>query len=255
MPPNQLWYCKMFITFIISTVLASALLIVAMTFERFYSIIRPHKAALFNTVKKARIIIVCIFVFSFSFYGPEWYVSGNSGPNCIGNTIAAENVYGKIYHWVSQFVNFIFPFTSLLIMNSFIIHTLRVRSRLYITGTRSQNNEESNKNKLSEKQLYTMLLLVTFSYLILTLPIKVLEIYLHFPSGNTATYYAALHLFYQISGKLYYTNHGINFFLYVMSGQKFRTDLKNLFIKKKRMDNRNVISTVSSTIPISSSIS
>ena len=97
-----------------------------------------------------------------------------------------------------------------------------------------------------------MLLLVTFAYLSLTLPNKILEIYLIFNSGDTPTYYATLHLFYQLSGKLYYTNHGINFFLYVMSGQKFRTDLKNLFIKRKRMDNRNVISTVSSTIPISS---
>ena len=58
MPPNQLWYCKMLVTIVISTVQASALLVVSMTFERFYSIIRPHKAASFNTVKRAKIIIV-----------------------------------------------------------------------------------------------------------------------------------------------------------------------------------------------------
>ena len=141
-------------------------------------------------------------------------------------------------------------------MNSFIIHTLRQRSKLNITGTTNQNRskEESNKTKHPEKQLYTMLLLVTFAYL--TLPIKILEIYLIFDSGNTPTYYAALQLFYQLSGKLYYTNHGINFFLYVMSGHKFRSDLKNFFITKERMDNGNTgsnISTVRSTIPMNSS--
>ena len=255
MPPNQLWFCKMVVSIVISCVQTSAFLIVAMTFKRFYSIIRPHKAASFNTVKRAKIIIVGIFVFSFSFYSLQWYLSGNNGPICIANTIAAQNVYGKVYHWVTQFMNFIFPFTSLLIMNSFIIHTLRQRSRLNITVTTHQNKEESNKTKHPEKQLYTMLLLVTFAYLTLTLPVKILEIYLIFNSGNTPTYYAALQLFYQLSGKLYYTNHGINFFLYVMSGQKFRTELKNLFITKKRMDNGSVTSTISSTNPISSYIS
>ena len=173
---------------------------------------------------------------------------------CIPNAIAAQNVYGKVYHWVTQFVSFIFPFASLLIMKSFIIHTLRQRSRLNITETTNEN-KEGKKTKHPEKQLYTMLLLVTFAYLILILPVKLLEIYLIFDSGHTPTYYAGLQLFYQVAAKANYTNHGVNFFLYVMSGQKFRTDLKNLFITKKRMDKSNVTSNVSSTIPMDSSIS
>ena len=110
------------------------------------------------------------------------------------------------------------------------------------------------KNKHPEKQLYTMLLLVTFAYLILTLPVKLLEIYLIFDSGHTPIYYAGLQLLYQVAAKANYTNHGVNFFLYVMSGQKFRTDLKNLFITKKRINHESVASTVTSTIPMDSSI-
>ena len=55
----------MLVTIVISTVQASAFLVVSMTFEHFYSIIRPHKAASFNTVQRAKIIILGIFVFSF----------------------------------------------------------------------------------------------------------------------------------------------------------------------------------------------
>ena len=255
MPPNQLWYCKMLITIAISTVQTSALLLVGMTFERFYSIIRPHKAASVNTFKRAKIIIVCIVVFSYSFYSPHWYLSGNNGNICIPNAIAAQNIYGKVYHWVTQFVSFIFPFGSLLIMNSFIIHTLRKRSKLNLTGTTSGDKQKSDKNKHPEKQLFTMLLLVTFAYLILTLPVKVLEIYLIFYTGKTPTYFAARQLFYQVAAKANYTNHGINFLLYVMSGQKFRTDLKNLFIRKKPIENTHATSNMTSTVSINSSIS
>ena len=41
--------------------------------------------------------------------------------------------------------------------------------------------------------------------------------------------FAAYHLFSNIAQKLHFTNHGINFFFYVISGQKFRTDLAKLF--------------------------
>ena len=53
--------------------------------------------------------------------------------------------------------------------------------------------------------------------------------YQNFYHGTTPYYHAGFYLFYNIGEKTYYTNSGINFFFYVMSGQKFRTDLLKLF--------------------------
>ena len=83
------------------------------------------------------------------------------------------------------------------------------------------------------KQIIRTLLLVTFVFLILNIPIRSLVYYLTFFTGNSAEYFAGLHFFYQFGEKTYYANHGINFFLYVITGKKFRTDLKNLFVLKK----------------------
>ena len=69
--------------------------------------------------------------------------------------------------------------------------------------------------------------------------------YVNFSSGNTPDYYAGLHLGYQVGEKAYYTNHGINFFLYVISGQKFRRDLRNLFMPKKQNKHINLWSNIS----------
>ena len=71
-----------------------------------------------------------------------------------------------------------------------------------------------------------MLLLVTFSYLLLNTPTYLL-VFLNFTNIKKQTPYslALFHLFYSVAQKALYTNYGINFFLYVMSGQKFRTDL------------------------------
>ena len=136
-------------------------------------------------------------------------------------------------------------------MNSVIIHTLRKRSLLNLLTSEGESQTESQNLKLkhSEKQIFTMLLLVTFAYLILNIPTRALILYLNVSSGgDTAYYYVGFHLFYQIWDKYSVTNHGINFFLYAMSGQKFRTDLRNLFSSSSSKMNKNHLNTVTSSI-------
>ena len=232
---NQRWYCLSQVFLDHSGCLGSNYLLIAMTFERFYSIIRPLKAASVNTVKKARIIIICICLLSLSYCIPYLFISGYVGKVCVPNLTASYSVVGVMYSWMIESVTYLVPFVSLLVMNSVIIHTLR--NRLKVIGSVSQGQGQSEgqsiKSKHSEKQIVTMLLLVTFVFLILNIPARALKFYRSFLSGHSAYYHAGLHLFYQIGNKSNITNHGINFFLYAMSGQKFRTDLKNLIFCKQ----------------------
>ena len=89
--------------------MSSTYILISVTFERFYSITRPLKAASFNTVKKARIIIFCINFISFSFCMPILFVATNDGDFCIVNRYALETVLGKMYHWLTEILTFIFP--------------------------------------------------------------------------------------------------------------------------------------------------
>ena len=41
--------------------------------------------------------------------------------------------------------------------------------------------------------------------------------------------YAGFYLYFNMAGKMHYSNSGVNFFLHVISGHKFRNDLKTLF--------------------------
>ena len=71
-------------------------------------------------------------------------------------------------------------------MNSFIIHTLRKRSKLkLLAGSHNENDAQNSSSKSSEKQIFTMLLLVTFVFLILNIPTN-----LNVPNQNTPHYYA-----------------------------------------------------------------
>ena len=80
--------------------------------------------------------------------------------------------------------------------------------------------------KGAENQLTVMLLLVTTLFLILLFPAYFRFIYVAVAKRDTPCQYARLLLVNQVTGKLYPTNSGINFFLYCISGKKFRNDLK-----------------------------
>ena len=233
-PPSQYWYCTLAITILFAAFLCSMLLIVSMTFDRFYSIIKPHKAASFNTVKRTKITIICIISFSITYSIPHLFVSSHNGWQCMPYGNALKKPYGQFYYWLSFTINFVVPFVSLLVMNSVIINTLRKRSRFIDTNSteegQGKDKGQGQITRSSERQVYAILLLVTFGFLILSTPAYMLFLYMmvvdFFASPATfATYY----IFYNFAQKAQHSNHGINFFLYVISGTKFRTDLLRLF--------------------------
>ena len=243
MAHDHLVHCACATTILIMSSMCSTLFILSMTFERFYSIIRPHKAASFNTVKRAKITILIIIIFSVLYNIPHAFITGSSGTNCNAYGKARGKSLGELYYWLSFILNFALPFVLLLMMNSFIIHLLRRRSSKFTSQTSSKegqgkNQSQSSKNRTSERQIYITLLSVTFSFLIFTTPPYVLMFYIMFIDYKQSAYsFAAFYLFYQVGQKSYYTNYGINFFLYVTSGRKFRTDLMALIRCSKKKDN------------------
>ena len=80
---NRYWYCAIGITINRPSNMCSALFILAMTFDRFHSIIRPHKAASFNKVKRAKITILCIVLFSMTYNCPHTFINADQGGQCV----------------------------------------------------------------------------------------------------------------------------------------------------------------------------
>ena len=241
MPPNQFWYCTVTMMIFFTASLCSTLFIMNMTFDRFYSIVKPHKAASFNTVKRAKIGIVCIVIFSILFDIPHFFVTSYDGPLCLpfGDVVTMAKWYSQFDYWFSFAIQFVVPFLLLLVMNSVIIHTLRTRLKFRKESEMQrsfQNEDEKAKN--SDAQVYAILLLVTFAFLILVTPgyiFFILNLVIDFTASPVI--YSGFILFSSAAQKLVYTNHGINFFLYVISDQKFRRDLRRLFKFKRKVAN------------------
>ena len=114
------WTCKVILVPFFGFSMSGCFFILSMTFERFYSIIRPHKAASFNTVKKAKIIIGCIVVFFMIFNIPRLFLGEIQGLQCLPYG-QGSTVWSQVYFYTEIIISFVFPFISLLFMNTFII--------------------------------------------------------------------------------------------------------------------------------------
>ena len=227
--------CTIVVYLILLGVQNSTFQVIAMTFDKYIAIKWPHKAATFSTPRRAKITAIAVWVCVFIYNIPHLFITKLDGYLCLGYGIGGT--FTKIYSWVTFSINGLLAFTVLIYMNYVIISNVR-RSCKMFRGNESQDHGQIQTNeafskraqnmKNIESQLTIMLLLVTTLFLILLFPTNVRFVYSNFVTRDTPTKYASFIFFYHVSQKLYFTNSGINFFLYCISGQKFRNDLKEL---------------------------
>ena len=229
--------CKVASFIVLLLLQNSTFQILVMTIDKYIAIKWPHKAATNSTAKKAKIIVVVVFCCAVIYNIPNLFASKLIRVLCYGYT--AGGFITKVYSWFSFVLNGIIPFGLLIYMNFVIIKTIRRSRKMFLnndttTGTKHiqtvsaglELRQSTMKN--AENQLTIMLLLVTTLFLILLLPTNVRFVYLTFVKPDTPSKYALSTFLMQITYKLYTTNSGINFFLYCISGQKFRNDLKEI---------------------------
>ena len=230
----------------------------AMTVDKFIAIKWPHKAAVYSTAKRARITAIGIFLCVVVFNIPHLFSSRLIGDQCSG--YIAGGTFTKIYSWLSFVINGMIPFALLIYMNFIIVRTVKGSRKMFhrtndkVMATKHDRqvvNKESEVRektmKSAENQLTKMLLLVTTLFLILLIPIYFRFIYLTLVKRDTPAKFAGSFLFFHIAHKLYSTNNGINFFLYCVSGQKFRNDLKEILYCTENSGSASITSTTSMT--------
>ncbi len=197
------------------------LVILAMTFDRMLAIRFPLKAVSVCTRTRAKIISVTVAVIAFAVNVPHYFMTSLVHGTCTGYNTGG--LATKVYSWISVATYSAVPFFLLIGMNLTIINGVRNRMKL-------PQRSKMSASKDAENQVTAMLLVVSFMYLVLTLPQYIRLIAVHFIhyDGNARTY-ALYILLYHFTNKGYYTNSAINFLLYCIGGTRFRKDVKKMF--------------------------
>ena len=247
------WVCKL-LSFAGYTVTDySVWLIVAVTAERFVAVMWPLTALEANKsntgVRRAILIMIAMFLTLVSINahllwttsieqkgGHSNFTNLTSYPTCT----AAEG-YGTlvnvVWPWIDAVMYSVLPLILLTVLNVLIIlkyfNAKRSRvSQLSASTNSFSSSREHNDSAEGGRRLTVMLLTVSFTFLITTFPqaVMILIIAPLRPTNLSVNSIMILRLIQTISELLMYVNHSINFYLYCITGYKFRRQLMHLLL-------------------------
>jgi len=223
----------------------SVWLIVAVTIERTIVVLFPLKAPRVCNTKYARITITSIIILFASvnlhFFwsvGLE-YTHGNE--TTVVECKARENytqLVEQIWPWVDAAMYSFSPFVVIFVLNLIIILNVisarkaRLMLRQQSSLARPGRHKHSQEHGEMSRRITFMLLAVSFTFLITTLPKNIYIIYTSFNKAQDIELeiesLLKRKLIDTIAEMLMYTNHSINFFLYCATGKKFRGQVRAL---------------------------
>ena len=141
----------------------------------------------------------------------------------------AEYYESNVYHWLDLALASALPFTTILICNIAMIIKLKKanKARLHM-----QTNQQTNGINITN--LTTMLLTVSFIFLITSFPICLflnLSALWYAQAAESEDYdaYSYLELTWVVVSLIWYMNYAINFFVYVFRGPRFWRELCAMF--------------------------
>ncbi|UJR32913.1 hypothetical protein I4U23_020374 [Adineta vaga] len=120
------------------------------------------------------------------------------------------------------------PFMIMLSCNTYIIH-VTIRSARIRTIKRKTNasGKSISSSSTRHRQLSIMLMIVTFAFVILTLPSCIYFVFFRHRMPKTNDVRIFRHLVQICLGSVQFTSHAINFFLYCFSATNFREELRD----------------------------
>ena len=250
--PWHLWECKMSAYLTMFCLQNSTYQVLTMTIDKYIVIKWPHKASVLSTPRRAKMVALGICTYSLVYNIKHLITFTTFNGECMAYN--REGLVNAIFSWMGFIFTGVIPISLLAYMNSVILRTVRKSGNIFTNGGDSLEFSKVRKKtmKSAENQLTIMLLLVTMLFLVLLIPTYIRYLYLTFVDSSTPRGYANIVLFSQVTYKLYTTSNGINFFLYCISGKRFRNDIKELVSCGKSAEGINVRQTQTNATGLSS---
>ncbi len=225
------WVCCVYIWTVVSARVMAVWILVAIVVERGIAVWFPYMLKIICSLKRGK-RLVCIFIIGVmileipQILATETFIRFDIGLDrnisyCFINfTTDIGHYMFYIEPWIAFSPYSAVPFCIIFITNIVIIVGVRRAQNKRKSMTSSQRGETTSSDS-RVNQMMIMLILVSVSFIVLTAPWCIYILLRNFAGiyvpeyGNTAYLLLAL-------------NHSINFWLYCLSGKRFRQDFVNM---------------------------
>ena len=266
----------------VSGVLSSWIL-VAMTVQRAVCVLWPHRADILCSARNSKAIALSITLFiavlhCHVLYGLDVVVYNDSTHTTnnttttfsddtntthiavvtfSGSTVTAKACIVKreyMFHfsfwsWVDLLIFSLLPWLCLVVSNSVLLWTLNVSIRQAQHSLGSAHTDGFSGRKKQASSLTVTLFVVSMAFIVLNLPISCLQLvgFFHHMAGSLDYLYPSKVIAYcnEIAIAVWETNSAVNFYLYCLTGSRFRKELKKMFgcASQERNTHATILST------------
>ena len=205
----------------------SAWLIVAVTVERFLAVWFPLRATTMCNLARAKfvtVMIAMIFILinSHIFWTAKLHTLHNGQVKCM--SYAYENIVCKVFPWIYLVLYSFLPVLVLLLFNTLIIVNLAKSKPLFQAMTKNDQQTRYDHQKLA-----VCLLVISFTWIVTTMPRPLYPFFMEKP--RTVSEQAETVFIRTLCFLLMYVNHAVNFFIYGLTGQRFRMELRRFLCR------------------------
>ncbi|XP_076435157.1 cysteinyl leukotriene receptor 1-like [Babylonia areolata] len=207
--------------------ISSAWLLVAMTYQRVISVMVPHRVGVLCTVGRGKIVVAVIIViacalniqFLFTYgYWPEY-----------GQCQYLEKYLHilEAYEWQDLVSFSMAPFLSLAVGNSILVWQV-IKSKQLSKKMRGSVGQQTTSGTDKVHSMTVTLILTSAAFLVLTLPICTYGVcvQMNYIVVSDNDFGAIIKLLRVVTVMLWITSCASNFYLYLLSGRKFREETK-----------------------------
>ena len=228
--------CKLLTFFTYVSGVLSAWTLVAMTAQRAVCVLLPHRSNVLCSVGKSKAIVMSMSLFIAGVHAHLLYGFDLEVENDVQKCSLLPH-YASFFHsvwtWVDMLIFCVLPWLCLAICNSLLVWKLKVsvREAEFSLGHGQVDRVIDRKKKATS--ITVTLIAVSVAFLILTSPTSFIHIrvFIAWLNGSvwllisSRDFYYAQHL----SRPFWYMNSCINFYVYCLTGSKFRREAKQIF--------------------------
>ena len=225
--------CKLGVFLSYVTGVTSAWILVAMTVQRAASVVWPHRVSVLCTRRKSIFTVMGIVLFTVSIhshilYGAELIYDDNG---TLVVCCVKRDGYGRfmenVWSWVDLLSFSALPFLCLVASNGLLVKKLTFS--IHETNLKlSLGQSDQAKTRTRKVSSVTVTLIaVSTTFILLNLPFSA-YILLHafdvLPGSDDLEAKTLSNFIYAVVNILWYCNSAVNFYLYCLTGSKFRTE-------------------------------
>ncbi|KAK3086233.1 hypothetical protein FSP39_015597 [Pinctada imbricata] len=222
----------------------SVWLIVSVTVERYIVVCHALRASRICNIRRSRKLVVSLalvlFALNFHFFftiGVQTEIFQDDVVKRCDALSSFHTLVTKVWPWIDALVYSIMPTLTIIVLNVLIIRQVLIATYgrgILQNGHLIQVEVRRQRTKDSNAKLTIMLLTVSFTFLVTTLPMNIVMITSLFSVSEDSDPRndAKMWLIRTTAELLMYLNHSINFFLYCATGQKFRNIVIRLICRR-----------------------